>query len=174
MNRLNSPIDKYIESALQFAPRGAEVEAVMKVLRDVGLDAYYAERPLEQLESEYGRPGCEWPVDTGLRYGMCGRGGASKYSDYRISLCWQHEDLVISTTLHALRKGGGRWGDEAIAALAERVFSNPDFTRRRHWADAIDREIIRRIEERDFGPTPEVADAFKKLIDQLIEVRWAA
>lgn len=58
---------------------------------------------------------CEWLVRSQYRKSRCGRGG---YDDgYGMSLCWQHQDALMSNILHRLRHR--QWFPKQVKDFAE-------------------------------------------------------
>lgn len=150
-------------------------DAVMAVLRDAGLDAVPDEIP--PADGDYSLGSCEWPTRSGWRTATCGRSGSRRSEEWGIRLCWQHEDAVISEAL--ARIAGGTAHDAALEALVKHVVTNrandDRIFRPQHvaWRDAIDDEIVRRLERRDYL-NPRVKEAFDDYIAAAIKERWSA
>lgn len=164
-------IRDHLEGALSRARfDGTEpIDAVMAVLRVAGLDAAPDGVPVAETDDEHGD--CEWPTRSGWRTATCGRSGHA-VAHWGIRLCWQHEDAVISEALARIRAGKGH--DQALAALVDAV--RPGMLRPRHagaWGDAIDEEIVRRLESGEWLNC-RVEAAFAKHIEQSIKERWSA
>lgn len=170
-NAAGAFIRDFIEGAIERARfRGENVtDAVMEVLRHAGLDAVPDGVALaaEGLASS----DCEWPTRSGWRTATCGRSGARASEEWGIRLCWQHEDAVISEALARVRKGMAH--DAVLDALVEVVRDGLLRPRHAGWADAIDDEIIRRLESGNYL-NDRVQDAFNDYIAAAIKERWSA
>lgn len=170
-NASGSYVRDYIEGALSRARMLGEsqVDAVMDVLRRAGLDAAPDGIALAADDTDLGT--CEWPTRSGWRTATCGRSGAKASEHWGIRLCWQHEDAVISEALARIRRGMAH--DAVLDALVEVVRDGLLRPRHAGWTDAIDNEIIRRLEQGHFS-NPRVEQAFKDHIAAAIKERWAA
>lgn len=115
---------------------------------------------------------CEWLVRSQYRESRCGRGG---YDDgYGMSLCWQHQDALMTNILHRLRYR--QWFpkqlDDFAEALSQSQYIKDPFPDPPHFASptkkmleaALADSIENVIDDPDI-----VSDRVMKLIERLVD-----
>lgn len=141
--------------------------------------------PSEESDDSRERAQCEWTVKSGWVARQCSR--ETGFNPWGISLCWQHQDDLVSHVLGLVRRGDIRviQFDELIGALVAAESLVPEncaqIIRRqisKYAADALERILLGmlrdgQVDARGLSWVPaQIYSRIDELIDQRIQQKW--